>query len=116
VSRRLAETRSDVGAVSPSEPAPTPDVTPLDQAGPYRRWAAILFTVLVLVGIVGLVALSATPGPAVVWVALASVIPFVATLVVVVAALRRQDAWAVHAIAPICYLIVAAAATGSWSP
>jgi hypothetical protein len=97
VSRRLAETRS-------------PDVTPLDPAGPYRRWAAILFTVLVLVVIVGLVALSATPGPAVIWVALASVIPFMATLVVVVAALRRQDAWAVHAIAPICYLIVAAAA------
>jgi hypothetical protein len=111
VSESLAGTPPDAGTVAQKEPpAPPPEVTPADPLEPYRRWATTLFTILVLVGIVGTVAvLGAMPSQAVFWVLVASVVLFIATLLVVMAALRRPEPWAVHAIAPICVVIVAAA-------
>jgi len=110
VSESLPATPPDVGAVAPGGPAPPSEVTPADPLEPYRRWATTLFTILVLVGVVGTVAaLGAMPGQLMFWVVLASVGLLIATLLVIVSALRRREAWAVHAIAPICYVIVAAA-------
>lgn len=92
------------------EPEPAPQLPPADPLAPYRRRATTLFTILVLVGIVGTVAvLGAMPSHGVFWVVIASIILFIATLLVVIAALCRRESWAVHAIAPICYVIVAAA-------
>jgi hypothetical protein len=114
VSEPLAGQPSDVPAVPLDEPtpapAPAPELPPTDPLEPYRRWATTLFTILVLVGIVGTVAvLGAMPSQVVFWVLVASVVLFIATLLVVIAALHRRESWAVHAIAPICYVIVATA-------
>jgi hypothetical protein len=83
---------------------------PADALEPYRRWAIVLFTLLVLVTVVGLVgSLSAAPSPPGYWVLAASVGLIIATYLAVVDALRRGVPWAVHAIAPICYVLVVAA-------
>ena len=106
---------SDPGAVPLGGPAPASatgvvPVEPVDPMEPYRRWAVNLFAVLVVVGVVGMVVvLGAIPGVVVFWVLLASVVLMITILLVVIFALRRRDGWAVHAIAPICYVIIAAA-------
>lgn len=86
-----------------------PDASTADPLEPYRRWASALFTILAIVGVVGgIVVLAATPIPAQVTVLLASILPGVLALLAVVNALWRRDAWAVHAIAPLCYVIIVA--------
>jgi hypothetical protein len=86
----------------PAEPA-----DPLDQ---YRRWATGLFWVLAVFGlIVGLLTLGAAgAGPAVLAIVVLSVGLDIAVLLTVVAALGRREAWAVHAIRPICFMLLAA--------
>ena len=92
------------------EVAPTAPVAPIDAVEPYRRWATALFTILAVVGIVStVVVLGAIPGVATLWVLIGSVVLLIATLLIVILALRRREPWAVHAIAPICYVIIAAA-------
>lgn len=106
----FAGAQSDLDAVSLGEPAPAPEVTSLDPVEPYRRWANVLFMILALIGILGaVVALNASPEPVVFWQLLVSIVLFVMTLLVVVAAIRDPASWAVHAIAPICYVIIAGA-------
>ena len=106
---------SDLGAAPLGEPGQTPapdvgSVEPADPLEPYRRWATTLFAILVVVGVVGtVVVLGAIPGLVVFWALLASVVLLIAILLAVIVALRRRDAWAVHAIAPICYVIIVAA-------
>jgi hypothetical protein len=116
VSEPPADQSSDPGAVPSNEPVgplgpAIPTVEPVDPIEPYRRWATGLFAILVVIGIVGtVVVLGAIPDLGVFWVLLASVVLLIAILLAVILGLRRRDAWAVHAIAPICYVIIAAAA------
>lgn len=121
MSEPLPGTPPDTGAAPPDGPPPAlapepspsaqaPEPPPSDPLEPYRRWATTLFAILVAVGVVGtMVVLAAMPSQAVSWVLVASVAVFIVTLLVVMAALRRRESWAVHAIAPICYVIVVAA-------
>jgi len=118
VSEPLAGTLSDADAVPGAEPAPgivpgaepPPGVAQADPLEPYRRWAMVLFAIMALVGIFGtVVVLAAMPNRAVFYVLVGSVVLFVATLLAVVAGLRGRAPWSVHAIAPICYVIIAAA-------
>ena len=106
------------------EPMPTPPLTvdgsvaatferpaePADPLEQYRRWATRLFWVLAIFGlIVGLLALGVPDaGPAVFAIVLLSVCLDIAVLLTVVAALGRREAWAVHAIRPICFVLLAA--------
>ena len=92
------------GAEPPSEFAPS------DPLEPYRRWAAVLFTIIALVGIVAtVIVLGAMPDQAEFFVLIGSVVLFVATLLAVVMGLRRRQPWSVHAVAPMCYVIIVAA-------
>lgn len=89
--------------------ASEPETDRADLLEPYRRWATVCFSILAAVGILGsVVVLGAIPVPPVVVLLLAAVVIGVGALLVVVAALRRPASWAVHAIAPICYVIVVA--------
>ena len=63
-----------LGGPAPASAPEVASVHPVDPIEPYRRWAATLFAVLVVVGVVGtVVVLGAIPGLVVVWVLLASV-------------------------------------------
>ena len=90
--------------MTPSEP----DASSADPLEPHRRWASTLFTILAIVGIVGGIVLAATPNPAQIQLLLASILLAALALLAVVNALWREDEWAVHAIAPLCYVIIAA--------
>lgn len=99
-------------AIAPDAP-PRTDPTPLDQ---YRRWARFLFVLLAIVAGVGLVLLlvSAPIDPDRIVASLPLVVVLVlnigATLVVLlrlIQGLRDGAPWALHAVAPVCYVLVA---------
>jgi hypothetical protein len=89
-------------------PATIPDLA--DPLEPYRRWATVLFWILIVVSIVAggaaLIAFSVTATMAVVL--LLAVGLGLGSLLVETLALGRREAWAVHAIRPICFVIIAA--------
>ena len=96
-----------------TDPTPTdaplpPDDDPLRQ---YRRWATVLFVVLALVGIVGAVvvlSVADTVPTSTVLQLLGTVVLGTGVMVIVVLALGRGEAWAVHSIVPLCTVIIAA--------
>jgi len=94
-------------------PTDTPIVaTPVlaDPLVQYRRWATVLFWILIAVGLLaGVIALAAMVANATVVVALLLAVALgVGSLLYEVLALGRREAWAVHAIRPLCFVIVAA--------
>lgn len=101
-----------------SEPATTPraaadDLRGLDQ---YRRWARFLFAILAILAAIGLVLVPVTTGGihaervAAVWPLLLILTANVAaTLIVMVTLIRgltRWSAWAIHAIQPVCIVLI----------
>lgn len=87
---------------------PPPGADPLR---PYRAWATVLFAILAIVGIlVGVVVLGSPTGvpPATLAVAIAPALLGIVVLLVLVFALGRVDPWAVHAIQPICLVLIVA--------
>jgi hypothetical protein len=101
-----------------SEPATTPgaaadDLRGLDQ---YRRWARFLFAILAILAAIGLVLVPVTTGGihaervAAVWPLLLILTANVAaTLIVMVTLIRgltRWSVWAIHAIQPVCIVLI----------
>ena len=101
-----------------SEPATTSAATSDDLRGldQYRRWARFLFGILAILAAIGLVLVPATTGgvdPA----RVAAVWPLVviltanvaATLIVLLSLIRgltRRSSWAIHAIQPVCIVLI----------
>jgi hypothetical protein len=96
----------DATAAAPSDPP----AAPADLPDPYLRWATALFWVLAIFSlVVGLFVLGAPSiGPAAFAVVLLSLVLDIAVLLTLVAALGRRDTWAVHAIQPICQVLLTA--------
>ncbi len=91
-------------------PAMETQMTSADPIDQYRRWATALFAILAIVGAIGgIIALLAllAPGGLFVIVLVFSVATFVAVMFGTIAGLSARRAWAIHAIAPICYVLVA---------
>jgi hypothetical protein len=84
--------------------APPERADPLE---PYRRWAAVLFWLLAGISLIGVVIALGVGGPLVLGFLVSALIGLV-VLVVQAAALGRREPWAVHAIQPLCYVIIAA--------
>ena len=83
---------------------------------PFRRWARFLFAILALVAAVGLVFVPLTVGVdparlAAVWpIVLILAINLAATLIVLASLFRglgRCSAWALHAVVPVCGVLIA---------
>jgi hypothetical protein len=83
---------------------------------PFRRWARFLFAILALVAAVGLVFVPLTVGVdparlAAVWpLVLILVVNLAATLIVLASLFRglgRWSAWALHAVVPVCGVLIA---------
>jgi hypothetical protein len=84
---------------------------------PYIRWARVLFAILIAVVVIGLVLLAVGGGlladqvsiatPALILLAINGVASLVVYVVLVVALGNRRP-WAIHAVAPVCYLLIAA--------
>jgi len=93
--------------------APTDDLRGLDQ---YRRWARFLFVILALVAAIGLVLAPARSGGidpariAAVWPLLVITLgDFAVSLIVLLSLIRgltRWSAWAIHAIQPVCIVLI----------
>jgi hypothetical protein len=91
-----------------------PTVAP-DPIGPYVRWAQVLFAILAIVSVIGLVLLAlgsamvldflGVAGGAFGLLAVGTIVTLV-VLVVLVSGLSSRRAWAIHAIAPLCYLLL----------
>jgi len=98
--------------MTPDRPGEPPDrpTAPADPPDPYLRWATALFWVLAIFSlVVGLFVLGAPSiGPAAFAVVLLSLVLDIAVLLTLVAALGRRDTWAVHAIQPICQVLLTA--------
>jgi len=89
-----------------------------DQAAldPFRRWARFLFAILALVAAVGLVFVPLTVGVdparlAAVWpIVVILAVNLAATLIVLASLFRglgRWSAWALHAVVPVCGVLIA---------
>ena len=83
---------------------------------PFRRWARFLFAILALVAAVGLVFVPLTVGVdparlAAVWpIVLILAVNLAATLIVLASLFRglgRWSAWALHAVVPVCGVLIA---------
>ena len=88
------------------EPPPSSD--PLR---PYRAWATVLFAILATVAIVvGAIVLGSPTGlaPSTLAVLIAPAVLGIVVLVVLLVALGRVEPWAVHAIQPVCLVIIVA--------
>ena len=81
-----------------------------DPLAQYRRWATALFWILIAIGLLaGIIALAAMVANATVVVVLVLAVALgVGSLWYEVRALGRDEAWSVHAIRPLCFVIVAA--------
>ncbi len=79
-----------------------------DPLAQYCRWAVVLFTILALVGIVASVIVlgNVRVAPPVFAVLVAGVVVSVATFLLLAMGIADRRAWAVHAIAPVCYVVV----------
>ena len=80
-----------------------------DPLRPYRSWARALFAILLAVALVAsALVLSAMPSvsPVVLASAMASALAGIAVLTAVVVALGRAAPWAIHAIAPLCVVLI----------
>jgi hypothetical protein len=101
----------------PIEPtAPEPIAPPeSDSLEPYVRWARLLFIVLAAVNVAGLVLVAiggsmvaAQVGgalPAILLLAISGAVSLV-VFVALVIALGTRRTWAIHAVAPVCYLLI----------
>jgi hypothetical protein len=80
--------------------------TTLDPLRQYRSWASVFFAVLGAVGLVGLaVATQSTSAPFVLLFVVTAAVSVV-ILFAVSLAVGRGDAWAIHAVAPLCVLVI----------
>ena len=96
----MDESATDV-ATSP----PAPD----DPLRPYRSWATVLFMILVLTGLLGIavvVAAAQGAGTRVILVAASTAVLGVAVFAVAAFGLDRRAPWAVHAVQPICLVLI----------
>lgn len=101
-----------------NEPASRPAATTDDLRGldQYRRWARFLFVILALVAAIGLVLAPVRSGGidparvAAVWpLLLITLGDFAVSLIVLVSLIRgltRWSAWAIHAIQPVCIVLI----------
>jgi hypothetical protein len=100
---------------TPTVPEPIEPPAP-DALEPYIRWARLLFIVLAAVNVAGLVLVviggSMVAGqvggalPAILLLAISGAVSL-AVFVVLVIALGTRSTWAIHAVAPVCYLLIA---------
>jgi hypothetical protein len=73
----------------------------------YRTWAARLFSILAALATLSIVlVIGAQAEPLITITYLAIGLASLATLAVLVVAIGRAEPWAIHAIAPACYLII----------
>lgn len=79
---------------------------PADPLGQYRSWASMLFAILGAVALIGgALVLAATPAPYR-FVLLASVGLGALLFIGLALLIGREDPWAIHAIAPVCVLLI----------
>ena len=106
-----------IESTAPEPTAPEPIEPPApDALEPYIRWARLLFIVLAAVNVAGLVLLAIGSGmvadqvggalPAILLLAISGALSL-AVFVALVIALGTRSTWAIHAIAPVCYLLIA---------
>jgi lysylphosphatidylglycerol synthetase-like protein (DUF2156 family) len=100
-----------------SDPLTTPGPTEEDRAGldQYRRWARFLFTILALLAAIGLILVPANAGldpqriaglwPIVV-ILTANVAATLLVLLGLIRGLTKESAWALHAVLPVCVVLI----------
>jgi hypothetical protein len=92
---------------APLIPGSTPIEQGADTLHAYQTWAARLFAILASFATLGIVVVIAAQAEALIKVSYLIIgLASLATLAVLVIALGRSEPWAMHAIAPACYLII----------
>ncbi len=101
----------DLAASDPGPLGAAPPTVPPDPLRAYRSWASALFTILLAVALlVTVLALGgmAAFGVAALAIALVGVALVIVVLVAEISGLRRVAPWAVHAIRPLCLILIIA--------